>query len=206
MKKPRKKVGIIYKIISPSGKVYIGKSINFTKRLRYYAKGGCKNQTVLYNSILKHGWDSHTIEVLAKSNFPTNETLNILERFFIKYYKTNLRRYPTCNGMNCTDGGDGNFGAIKTGAELERIRTLRVGKAPWNKGKTYTKELKEKLSKAHKGKYTRGDNPSAKILFDENTGVYFESVTELCENYNKCRPTIRKWIKNNDTRCKYKYV
>lgn len=56
----------IYKITSPSGKIYIGQSINIKERFRQYKKLGCKNQVKLYNSIKKHGWDNHIKEIIEE--------------------------------------------------------------------------------------------------------------------------------------------
>ena len=46
-----RKVGI-YKIINPVGKVYIGQSLDIDKRIDYYKKMRCKDQPLLYNSLL----------------------------------------------------------------------------------------------------------------------------------------------------------
>jgi predicted GIY-YIG superfamily endonuclease len=46
----------IYKITSPSEKVYIGQSRNIQRRVKNYKRIDCKQQTILYNSINKYGW------------------------------------------------------------------------------------------------------------------------------------------------------
>jgi hypothetical protein len=45
------KIGI-YKITSPTNKVYIGQSIKINERKRKYKKLDCKNQPKIYNSLL----------------------------------------------------------------------------------------------------------------------------------------------------------
>ena len=45
----------IYKLTSPSGKCYIGQSINLDKRLNMYRLLHCKAQTHLYRALLKYG-------------------------------------------------------------------------------------------------------------------------------------------------------
>ena len=57
-------MGEIYKITNPSGHVYIGQSINMRKRLQQYKNGWHKNQIKLTRSISKHGWNSHTVEII----------------------------------------------------------------------------------------------------------------------------------------------
>jgi len=56
----------IYKITSPSGKIYIGSSINIDKRIKYYSSGNCKGQIRLFNSIVKYGWNNHILEILEE--------------------------------------------------------------------------------------------------------------------------------------------
>jgi predicted GIY-YIG superfamily endonuclease len=49
---------VIYKLTSPSGKIYIGKTRNFIKRCDQHKKKSetqCKYP--LYNSIRKYGWN-----------------------------------------------------------------------------------------------------------------------------------------------------
>ena len=53
----------IYKITSPSNKVYIGQSIDIEKRFSYYKRLSCKQQSKVYNSILKYGYENHVFEI-----------------------------------------------------------------------------------------------------------------------------------------------
>lgn len=45
----------IYKITSPSNKIYIGQSIDIDKRKEYYSKLRCQGQRRLFYSLQKHG-------------------------------------------------------------------------------------------------------------------------------------------------------
>ena len=45
----------IYKITSPSNKIYIGQSIDIEKRFYYYRKLYCLKQVKLYRSFIKIG-------------------------------------------------------------------------------------------------------------------------------------------------------
>lgn len=87
----------IYKIVSPSGQIYIGQSININKRFYDYSLYRCKTQPRLYNSLKKYGWDSHLKEI-----FPCKELdLNLMEKYYVDLFKT----FNTKHGMNCRDGG-----------------------------------------------------------------------------------------------------
>lgn len=60
----------IYKITSPSGKIYIGQSKNIEKRWeKNYKKTQCKNQPKIYNSLKKYGPDNHVFEIIEECLF-----------------------------------------------------------------------------------------------------------------------------------------
>jgi group I intron endonuclease len=56
----------IYKITSPTGRVYIGQSINPLGRMKSYRKCDRK-QRLLYYSIQKHGYENHKFEVVIEN-------------------------------------------------------------------------------------------------------------------------------------------
>jgi len=60
------KQGSVYKITSPSGKVYIGSSKEISCRKRWNSYKGlyCKNQVKLYRSLVKYGPDNHLFEIV----------------------------------------------------------------------------------------------------------------------------------------------
>ena len=73
----------IYKIISPTSKVYIGQSININKRLVQYQSLKCKKQKKLYSSLIKYGFENHTFEIIEQC---TSEDLNKRERYWQEFY------------------------------------------------------------------------------------------------------------------------
>ena len=81
----------IYKITSPSGKVYIGQSIDIERRFRHYKRMVCKDQVKIYNSFLKYGVDAHIFEVLELCD---TEELNNRERHYQNLYDS------VANGLN----------------------------------------------------------------------------------------------------------
>lgn len=84
----------IYKITSPTNKIYIGQSINIEKRFSDYKKlKNCKSQTILYRSFLKYGIEKHKLEIICECEI---YELNEKERFYQDLYSAISK-----NGMNC---------------------------------------------------------------------------------------------------------
>lgn len=57
-------LGGVYKIISPSNKIYIGKTKNIRKRFLKYSNLNCEQQVKLFNSFNKYGFENHNVEIL----------------------------------------------------------------------------------------------------------------------------------------------
>ena len=84
----------IYKIISPSKKIYIGQSVNLKHRFNsYYKLKNCSKQRRLYNSFLKYGVINHTFEILEYCEL---SELNNRERYYQDKYDV-IGPY----GLNC---------------------------------------------------------------------------------------------------------
>lgn len=144
----------IYKITSPTKKVYIGQSTNIEKRFNTYKLLHCKSQTALYRSLLKHGVDKHKFEILFECSI---EELNDKERYYQDIFSVMDK-----NGLNCrlTKSSDKN-GKLSDEAKM-KIRLGNKGKilsdktklkiSIANKGKILSEEHKNKLSEAGKGK------------------------------------------------------
>lgn len=93
------KVCGIYKITSPTGRIYIGQSVNVWKRMAQYKNGACKGQPRLYYSIKKHGWDNHKVEVLVECE---SCELNKLEEYYISVFNS----FNSKTGLNLQSGGN----------------------------------------------------------------------------------------------------
>ena len=128
----------IYKITSPSGRVYIGQSRDIEKRFKQYYRNGCKRQIRLTRSFDKYGIESHTFEIIEECEF--NE-MNIRERYYQDLYDV----IDIHQGMNCF--------LVRT-EEKPYVMTeeSRLKRSAVHKGKVVSQETKDKMSKAHKGK------------------------------------------------------
>lgn len=84
----------IYKITSPTNRIYIGQSRNIKYRFNNYKALRCNQQPRLYKSLLKHGVKNHKFEVIEECNI---ELLNERERYWQDFYNVLSK-----NGLNCS--------------------------------------------------------------------------------------------------------
>ena len=117
------RVGLIYKITSPSGKSYIGKTVqSFSKRMYQHTD---KNSScvALARAINKYGWDQMKREIVEE-NIPEDQ-LNDREKYWIKTYNT-----MTPHGYNLMEGGGegGTHSDISRGRMQETRRKNAIVK------------------------------------------------------------------------------
>lgn len=130
------KIFCLYKIKSPTNKVYIGITSNFKNRISKYKNNSCKSQPKLYRSLKKYGFDKHSIQILAHC---TENKIDWLEKEAIRIYDS------MNNGLNSTEGGrDANSHFSKYYEKHEFI--------PWNKGLDKNDERILKYANKIKGK------------------------------------------------------
>ena len=115
-----KRIGI-YKITSPSGKVYIGKSVDIDNRWRKYTTLNCKTQRKLYNSLLSHSPDNHTFEILEECE---ENQLSLME---YTYYQKHVD--DGCEMLNIAIPNPNGDGVGRHSEETRRkISEARKGK------------------------------------------------------------------------------
>lgn len=139
----------IYKIVSPSGKVYIGKASDYKKRMRHYKYGDHKGQTRVSASIMKHGYDAHEVTIID-SLIGDNDAASSKEMFWIRSFMSNYSKWPEMNGLNLTDGGEGNIGYRATDdTKVKLSNSLKEYykyNKPHNSGKKLSEEQKKLIS------------------------------------------------------------
>jgi group I intron endonuclease len=127
----------IYKITSPTDKIYIGQSTNIDKRKTDYIKLRIHQQPKIYNSINKHGWDNHAHEIIEECSL---EQLNEREIYWKQYY---IDLYGWDKMLFCELYDTG-------GGPLSDETKLKISQS--NKGRKYSNESKIKMSKSLKGR------------------------------------------------------
>jgi group I intron endonuclease len=132
----------IYKITSPNGRIYIGQSCRIEARWTHYKAMDCKDQPKLYNSFLKYGVKNHEFAILEECEiFKLNER----ERYWQEYYNV------ITQGLNCTlvstDSKSGHL-SEDTKRKISDANRRRSNR----KNYSHSKETKEKIGLANKGK------------------------------------------------------
>jgi group I intron endonuclease len=151
--KPAIRNWVIYKITSPSGRVYIGKSSNYKQRLRQYKCIQLKEQNLITRSLVKYGFESHNFSIIdsftSNSDFASGK-----EMFWIRSFMSNRSKYPEQNGMNMTEGGEGALGNVRSEEFKKRV-------SEWSRGRKQSDEQRRSTSERSMGnKYNLGRIPS----------------------------------------------
>ncbi len=128
---------------SPTGKKYIGQSVDIQARLRIYRAVLCKAQICLYHSLRKYGFEKHGFNILLLCEI---SDLNYYEASCIRHFKTLVP-----DGLNLTTGGDSTSLSAET---RNKIRLSNTGKPSIYKGvkNRYTPETLEKMRNVKLGK------------------------------------------------------
>lgn len=161
----------IYKITSPTGRIYIGQSWDIEERFKQHKNPRQPKGRKLKFSMLKHGANLHSFEILH--TLPPDVAQNILddyECFYIEHYtKSGIKM------LNCKEGGSTG----KHSAETRELLSLqRKGKPnPWkseemkeyNRTRVMSAETIEKIRTANKNKYPVGLHPNIGIKRSDET-------------------------------------
>ncbi len=200
----------IYKITSPSGKIYIGQSVNIEKRFLSYSKLlRCKTQIKLFRSFLKYEVINHKFEIIEECDI---ELLNERERYYQDLYDV------LNNGLNCklTNTADksgklseevkiniskGNIGKKRTEEQKQNIsNSLKGRKIPEevclkmkHNALNMSEETKLKMSNSRKG----GKNPLSKKVICTNTLKIWDSITECSNDLGIRMKLLSRYLNNN---------
>jgi group I intron endonuclease len=125
----RKDISGIYKITSPSGKVYIGRSYRIKERWRSYKRMDCKDQNKLFASFAKYGTDNHIFEIIHElPNDISKEVIENYEAIYSDFYKDCGTQF-----LNLAPTGRG-VGKLKD-YQSQKAGDTHKGKSTWTKGK-----------------------------------------------------------------------
>ena len=113
-------LGYVYKITSPTGRIYIGSTKCITDRLTHYRNYFTASQTKLHNSFLKHGYDAHEFEVIWEG--PAKDRLKYESKFGLELDCLNR------NNLNCKlpKAGEGVYVVSKE--TRKKMSTWQIGR------------------------------------------------------------------------------
>jgi group I intron endonuclease len=201
----------IYKITSPTKKIYIGQSIDIEKRFKNYEKLRCKGQTILYRSLKKYGFEKHKFEIICECSI---EELNELERYYQDAFSAISK-----NGLNCSLTKSSDRSGEMSKESRKKMSDSQKGKKQSeetilkriisNKGKKRTEEMRNRISIANKGKkrteemrnrISEENNHKTKIILNTETGIFYYGSRLAANSININAGTLRRYligIKNN---------
>lgn len=190
----------IYKITSPSKKIYIGQSINISKRFLSYKYKLAIEQPKLNRSFIKYGFSNHTFEIIEECEI---HELNDKERYYQELYNCIGN-----NGLNLCYVKSSDRNGIQS--EETRNKISRNSKKPRlgykltdkekenlrikNMGKKLSEETKKKISLSNKGKKVIIKETTKEKLRILNTGKKASEETKL--KMSNSQKNISKEIKN----------
>lgn len=205
--------GVIYKITNNiNGKIYIGQTTATDpyKRInKHFKKTSSKD--LVFDAYNKYGKEALDAEIII-STFD-QDSLNDLEIYFIDYYKSLIP-----NGYNIKLGG-AQGGKLLEETKLfigQQIREYYKTHVAYFKGKKFTKEHCESLSKVRKG----FDSPSRKKIREKTyenrrlkikaihieTGLEheFKSIQECADILNLDAPCVSRTLTGKQNRSQHK--
>ena len=163
----------IYKITNPKGKIYIGQTIDYERRIYQYKMLNCKEQPKLYNSLKKYGFDNHIFELI----FQCFECyLTHWERYYQELYNSTENNNLNCFLVTTED---------KTGRHSEETKIKMSNSA---KGKKKSAEHIAKLPQNQKGYKGKKRSEETKLKQSLNSGK-----ARKVYQYTKDNEFVKEW-------------
>ena len=135
----------IYKITSPTDRVYIGQSMDIKRRFTSYKTlNKSKRQVKLYNSFVKYGVDKHIFEIIEECLV---DFLNERERYWQEHYNV----LESSKGLNLCLTSTKDKKHLHSEETRNKISESNKGEKCFWYGKTFTEETKSKMRESKKG-------------------------------------------------------
>lgn len=170
----------IYKITNKvNGKVYVGQTIRFNKRVSHHKvllRQGCHKNKALQSDFNNFGIDSFAFEIIEKVESSLNFDADQLERFWIKFY----------NSMNPEKGYNMQSGGISGFKQTEESKINKSNKMAGCQNPNFGKRgnLSPLFGRKHNEntKQLIGDTKKKRVV-DLLTGFIWDSITDASIAY-----------------------
>ena len=185
----------IYTHTSPSGKVYVGQTINIKRRWGYNGehyknkkKDGSYIQASFARAIDKYGWDNFKHEIILEGI--SKSEADYAEKYLIRWYKIHDISY------NITEGGEGTLGVVQVFTPERRaaISEFMKHNHPM-KGKHHTPEAMAKIIAANRNRVYTPEQRAAMVERARKNFAGYSSTPEVrkrLSEYRKSHPET--WI------------
>lgn len=160
---------LVYKIVFPNNKVYIGKTKNISDRIKKHKYSIRYYDTKLTKAFVKYGFENLKWEILFESQ--DIDEVNNKEKEYISLHNS------ICNGYNISKGGDGGD-TISKNPNKDRIIISQLR----SKGVENYIVIDSKLSKS--------------IINDYESGKY--GIRGLSKKYKISRQRLTRFLKSNE--------
>lgn len=185
----------IYKITSPSGRIYIGQTINFKQRRYQYNGNSCKKQHRLYASFQKYGINAHEFKIVVFCKF---EQLNILERLLQDRYNcTGIR------GLNITLTQTHLLPIVRSEETKLKYSLSKIGsKNPMYGRFNNTPNRKNQLHAV-----SGANSYLSKYILNTETGIYYDCLQDAADSCNMLKGSLwAKMVKNKYKKSPFIYA
>lgn len=199
-------------------KKYVGQTINDRAErriLRHKEHAKKLDSLVIYRAIRKYGFENFKINTFKVAN-------DLLDYFEIELIKRLNTLVP--NGYNIESGGSESknmseatkrkisntnkerlkdktkhpmYGKHQTDEAKIKISESKLGKHPWNFGKKWNEEVKQKF-KCKRPSITGLNHPNAKKVICETTKEIFHTVKDAAKKCGLREQRLRKYIKRKE--------
>jgi len=124
----------IYKITTPSGKIYIGQSVDVNQRRIQHRCKSNRYKCPLHSAFIKYGFDNCKFEIIEECE---EQQLDEREIYWINFFNTLDIKY----GLNLKSGGaNGRHSELSK----KKMSETNKGRSAWNKGLRMSREYVEK--------------------------------------------------------------
>jgi group I intron endonuclease len=167
--------------------------VDIIKRRGQYSQGvNYKNQTKLYNSLVKYGFSEHIFEVIEEC---TIEELNTRERYWQDSYKVLSE-----NGLNCRLTETNTKTGKLSQSTIKKISEANTGVKNGMYGRVHSEEAKIKIRAASLGRTHTAEAKKTMSELKKGVKKSVEHIKAIAEKkkkrilqYSKDERFIREW-------------